>query len=562
MSASHPSSSSSPSSSRAKKWDRDLPLLTRPEIAQRICDGQQLIILHGEVLNVSAWSVYHPGGALALLHFVGRDASDEIEAYHCPETLARMKKFIAGRVELDSKGWLPLTPPITLGLVRHPNGVKNNWLKEGSVSLGTSILAGMANLPITLNSEHEPIPVPTTEKSDGIPLSSGPGTDQTIYTLTVDQLEPPTSELDREVEYKRSKAFQELKKRISEAGLFKPSGWLYGYETEIIRYLLLASGAWGLWYYTNGWIGQMTSALCLGLLFQQLAFVVHDAGHKGITTDYFWDRMIGMTVASWIGGLSVGWWCDNHNIHHLVTNHPEHDPDIQHIPFFAISKDFFGSLWSTYYKRVMAMDAFSKIMISVQHKVYYVVLSLARFNLYANSYIYLLGPRPKRDNFWRYELAGIAWYWFYYLSMLRSLPTWQMRVAYLLVSHIAASPVHVQIVLSHFACPTDDLGPTESFPSRQLRTTMDVICSENIEFIHGGLHLQVTHHLFPRLPRHNLRAASLLVKQYCEEQDIVYKEYGWMDGNKQVLGVLKDVANQLDLLKKVADGEIQERMMK
>ncbi|WWC67214.1 uncharacterized protein I206_101121 [Kwoniella pini CBS 10737] len=540
------------SSSRPK---RDLPLLTRPEIAQRICDGQQLIILHSEVLNVSSWSIYHPGGALALLHFVGRDASDEIEAYHCPETLKRMKKFIVGKVKLDSKGWLPLTPPIALGLIKHPNGLKNNWLKEGSVSLGSNILQN--NLPITLGSSNEPLPSKLVDE-----LNIGKVEDEIIFNLKSEQLEPAISDLDREIEYNRSKAFQELKKRITDAGLFKPSGWLYGYETEIIRYLILAGGAWGLFFFTNGWIGQMTSALCLGLLFQQLAFVVHDAGHKGITTDYFWDRMIGMTVASWIGGLSVGWWCDNHNIHHLVTNHPEHDPDIQHIPFFAISKDFFGSLWSTYYKRVMAMDAFSKIMISVQHKVYYVVLSLARFNLYANSYIYLLGPRPKRDKFWTYELAGIAWYWFYYLSMLKSLPTWQMRLGYLLVSHIAASPVHVQIVLSHFACSTEDLGPTESFPSRQLRTTMDVICSENIEFIHGGLHLQVTHHLFPRLPRHNLRAASLMVKQYCEEQDIVYKEYGWMDGNKQVLGVLKDVANQLDLLKKVADGEIQERMMK
>jgi delta8-fatty-acid desaturase len=50
----------------------------------------------------------------------------------------------------------------------------------------------------------------------------------------------------------------------------------------------------------------------------------------------------------------------------VVTNHPEHDPDIQHIPFFAISKQFFSSLWSTYYKRVMGFDGFSRMMISVQ----------------------------------------------------------------------------------------------------------------------------------------------------------------------------------------------------
>jgi hypothetical protein len=128
-----------------------------------------------------------------------------------------------------------------------------------------------------------------------------------------------------------------------------------------------------------------------------------------------------------------------------VTNHPEHDPDIQHIPFFAISKQFFGSLWSTYYKRVMALDGFSKAMISLQHRIYYVVLSLARFNLYANSYGYLAGPKAKRNTLWRFEVAGVAFYWMYFGSILWAQRSWQMRLGYLLVSHIAASPVHVQV---------------------------------------------------------------------------------------------------------------------
>jgi hypothetical protein len=43
-----------------------------------------------------------------------------------------------------------------------------------------------------------------------------------------------------------------------------------------------------------------------------------------------------------------------------------------------------------------------------------------------------------------------------------------------------------QIVLSHFSRSTEDLGVLESFPDRQLRTTMDVVCDPSIEFIHGG----------------------------------------------------------------------------
>ena len=117
-----------------------------------------------------------------------------------------------------------------------------------------------------------------------------------------------------------------------------------------------------------------------------------------------------------------------------------------------------------------------------------------------------------------------------------------------------------QIVLSHFSRSTADLGPVESFFARQLRTTVDVICSESIEFIHGGLHLQVTHHLFPRLPRHNLRQASLIVKQFAEERGLEYAEFGFVDGNAEVRGVLKQVADQIKIIGMVADSEVREAM--
>lgn len=72
---------------------------------------------------------------------------------------------------------------------------------------------------------------------------------------------------------------------------------------------------------TTGWLGQMSSAVCLGLFYHQLtcesdncdiahSVLAHDAGHTGVTGNWWWDRVIGMIVADWIGGLSLGWWCD------------------------------------------------------------------------------------------------------------------------------------------------------------------------------------------------------------------------------------------------------------
>lgn len=89
-----------------------------------------------------------------------------------------------------------------------------------------------------------------------------------------------------------------------------------------------------------------------------------------------------------------------------------------------------------------------------------------------------------------------------------------------------------------------------------------MICPDSLAFLHGGLHLQVTHHLFPRLPRHNLRAASLLVKEYAKEQGLEYAEFGFLKGNGEVLGVLKDVAEQARIVGVVANAEVEERIRK
>ncbi|PSS37622.1 hypothetical protein PHLCEN_2v549 [Hermanssonia centrifuga] len=203
----------------------------------------------------------------------------------------------------------------------------------------------------------------------------------------------------------------------------------------------------------------------------------------------------------------------------------------------------------------MTFDIFGKIFISIQHKLFYVVMSLARFNLYANSWGYLARTafQPPRANggrwWWWMEVIGLGLFFCWYAMVLKGCGSWGNALVYLL------------IVLSHFSRSTADLGVGESFPARQLRTTVDVICSPSIEWIHGGLHLQVTHHLFPRLPRHNLREASMLVKEFAKEQGLEYAEFGFVEGNQEVRSVLRQVADQVKIVGVVADSNIRECML-
>lgn len=109
-------------------------------------------------------------------------------------------------------------------------------------------------------------------------------------------------------------------------------------------------------------------------------------------------------------------------------------------------------------------------------------------------------------------------------------------------------PLHVQITLSHWGMSTSDLGEDESFPQRQLRTTMDVDCPAWLDFIHGGLQFQVVHHLFPRVPRHNLRRLQGMVKEFCLDTGIPYSILNFVDGNRKVLSRLDDIAGQVKIL--------------
>ena len=43
-----------------------------------IADGHHIVIYEGQVLRLDGWLDKHPGGKLAIMHMVGRDASDEM----------------------------------------------------------------------------------------------------------------------------------------------------------------------------------------------------------------------------------------------------------------------------------------------------------------------------------------------------------------------------------------------------------------------------------------------------------------------------------------------------
>jgi len=156
----------------------------------------------------------------------------------------------------------------------------------------------------------------------------------------------------------------------------------------------------------------LLGALFMAFFWQQVAFVGHDLGHNSVThdrdTDFFWAACLGDAI----GGISMGWWKDSHDVHHIYCNSNEHDMNIQHQPIFAVDKSMFGRFFSTYHKRWIQTDAAARFLVQYQHWLYLPVMGIARFNLYAQGIKYLI--RSRNAEYRWMELASVVTFigWF------------------------------------------------------------------------------------------------------------------------------------------------------
>lgn len=135
--------------------------------------------------------------------------------------------------------------------------------------------------------------------------------------------------LDAETQRNISMNFRKLHQKVREKGLHICD--TSNYCSEVVRYTMLFS----LFILTLRHEWYITSAVFLGIFWHQIMFVAHDAGHLAITHNFKLDTLIGIFIADFCCGLSIGWWKSSHNVHHLVPNHPV----VHHLPTLRMPAD-------------------------------------------------------------------------------------------------------------------------------------------------------------------------------------------------------------------------------
>ncbi|MES1917538.1 MAG: hypothetical protein MHM6MM_009251 [Cercozoa sp. M6MM] len=164
------------------------------------------------------------------------------------------------------------------------------------------------------------------------------------------------------------------------------------------------------------------------------------------------------------------------------------------------------------------------------------------FNLYALSILHIFNFKkvvPMRG----LEILSLCFFWVWNLSLMTLVPggVWT-KISFLLLSHAACGIIHMQITLSHFAMPShsgatvftqpDEKGRVDPawFIKMQLHTSLDVDCYRWLDWFHGGLQFQVAHHIFPRIPRHQLRhLREKHLLPLCEKHGLTYHSLSFLD---------------------------------
>ncbi|KAI5669703.1 hypothetical protein M9H77_19556 [Catharanthus roseus] len=336
-----------------------------------------------------------------------------------------------------------------------------------------------------------------------------------------------------------SKDYRMLLYKYNKLGYFEKKGHVVLLTMFFIALLFTAS-VYGVLFSKSPWVHLFCGGL-MGFLWIQSGWIGHDSGHYVVMMSPRLNRFAQILTGNCLAGISIAWWKWNHNAHHIACNSLEFDPDLQHMPLFAVSSKLFNSLTSYVYERKMVFDSASRFLVSQQHWTFYPVMCFARINLFAQSFVLLLTKKniPNRIQ----ELLGLLVFWIWYPLLVSCLPNWTERVMFVVASFMVTGIQHVQFCLNHFSTSVYVGRPNgNDWFEKQTSGTLDIECSSWMDWFHGGLQFQVEHHLFPRLPRCQLRKIAPDVKDLCKKHKLPYNSSSFWEANVKTIKTLRDAA--------------------
>jgi fatty acid desaturase len=325
--------------------------------------------------------------------------------------------------------------------------------------------------------------------------------------------------------------YTQLSRQVRQAGLLeRRRGW---YAARIgLNLALLAAGWAALAVVGDSW-WQLVTAAYLAVVFTQLAFVGHDAGHRQIFRSRPANDRVGLLHANLLVGISFGWWVPKHNAHHTNPNHEDLDPDIS-ITALAFTDG-----------QASSRHGLVRLLVRYQAWLFFPLLLLEAAHLHLASAKAVLGGSGRANTVEGVllvaHLAG-------YLTALVLVLSPAQAVAFVLVHQgLFGLYLGCSFAPNHKGMPTLTDAEELDFLRRQVLTSRNVTGSRPVDLLLGGLNYQIEHHLFPNMPRPNLRHAQPLVRAFCAHHGLPYVEASLFGSYAQAIRHLHTVGTPLRL---------------
>ena len=299
------------------------------------------------------------------------------------------------------------------------------------------------------------------------------------------------------------------------------------YWAKITLTIFAFFAGWALFVIVGNSWATLAVAVLLGMMFTQLGFIGHDAGHNQVFGARRRNRLLGRLVGNVLIGLSFGWWVPKHNAHHAHPNEMGRDPDIGEgaaPPSSGAPGHGRGSVESW--------------LARWQAPLFFPLMLLRSTGMHVLGITRLL---RRRDRASAAEAALIVLHAALYLTVVLWVLSPLRALAFIVVQQgVFSVYLGISFAPNHKGMPIIDSATGAGFARRQVVTARNIEGGWFTTFMLGGLNYQIEHHLFPSMPRPSLRRVQGLVRDFCAATDLGYSEENFVGSFRQIIHHLSD----------------------
>jgi acyl-lipid (7-3)-desaturase (Delta-4 desaturase) len=290
--------------------------------------------------------------------------------------------------------------------------------------------------------------------------------------------------------------------------------WYYYLKAALWLTIMLGIDLYSLFYRRAYWLTviQSLSMAMVGLNVQ------HDANHGALSRDWRVNRVLGLSQ-DLLGGSSISWIINHDYIHHIYTNEPDRDGDLD-IPLLRLHSGI-------------------PVKLAYCLQQFYIFLLEAVFgpvHVLSNIIFLAKGPNEKQrllKSQWNLSLAILSIIPYRLLCNMLHATSFGDGVANCMLQYMFGGfYLAYFFLISHNFDGAKKVGTSDGqdFVACQAETS----CNFGGWWwgqINGGLNFQIEHHLFPRVHHGYYVYLAPVVRKFCEERGFTYIHYDTIQEN-------------------------------